>query len=343
MKPLRVLLTNNTLLARAGTELYVRDLAAALLRRGHHPVCFSMILGEVAEDIRRRTVPVVSSLDAIGEPPDIIHGHHHLETMMALLHFSGTPAVSVCHGWAPWEETPPIFPRIRRYVAVDDTCRDRLILEHGIDAGQITQIFNFVDLDVFQPRSPLPAKPVRAAVFSNEISDANVLGEIRHACARAKIALDVLGLAAGRAIASPERVLIDYDVVFAKARAAHEALAVGAAVILCSPQGLGGMVTSAGVGGLRRLNFGIRALYRPVTSQNIQAELSRYDALDALAVSQWVRKNCGMEPAVDAWERLYADVLADPVPTSGEGPAAAKYLSTLATLIKGREAAKAVR
>src|SRR2546430_4332475 len=33
---------------------------------------------------------------------------------------------SFCHGWLPWEETPPHFPRILRYVAVDHTCRDRL-------------------------------------------------------------------------------------------------------------------------------------------------------------------------------------------------------------------------
>ena len=37
----------------------------------------------------------------------------------------------------------------------------------------------------------------------------------------------------------------DYDLVFAKARCALEAMAVGAAVVLCDTHGLGPMVTSA--------------------------------------------------------------------------------------------------
>lgn len=35
---MRILLTNNTLGLRAGSELYVRDVALALLSRGHEPI-----------------------------------------------------------------------------------------------------------------------------------------------------------------------------------------------------------------------------------------------------------------------------------------------------------------
>src|SRR5690349_9530499 len=115
MKALRVLLTNNTLEMRAGSEVYTRDLAIALLRRGHHPVCYSTRLGEIAADLRAATVPVVDDLSKIGEPPDIIHGHHHADTMTALMQYPDAPAIYVCHGWVPWEEMPPRFPRIRRY------------------------------------------------------------------------------------------------------------------------------------------------------------------------------------------------------------------------------------
>jgi len=342
MGSLRVLITNNTLEGRAGTELYVRDLATALLRRGHRPVAFSMIHGAVADDLRKRTVPVIDRLDRLAEAPDIIHGHHHLETMMALLHFRSTPAVSVCHGWAPWEERPPIFPRIHRYVAVDDTCRDRLVLEHGIPERNVAQIFNFVNLEQFQPRSPLPAEPRRAAVFSNEISDANVLPAIRDACAATGLTLDVYGLASGASIAQPESILGRYDVIFARARSALEAMAVGAAVVQCGPAGLGGIVTAATVETLRRVNFGLRALARPVTRETVQAELTRYNAADATEVSRWVRANCGLEAGVDAWVRLYEDVLTEPPSDmAAEGPAAAGYLATLATLIKNRERARA--
>ncbi|MEP6913552.1 MAG: hypothetical protein ABI923_12405, partial [bacterium] len=116
---MRILITNNTLDARAGSELYVRDVATGLLDRGHTPVAFSTILGEVARNLRAATIPVIDSLDALTTPPDIIHGQHHVETMMAMLHFPNTPAVYFCHGWLPWEEAPPRFPRILKYIAVD--------------------------------------------------------------------------------------------------------------------------------------------------------------------------------------------------------------------------------
>src|SRR5688500_1599792 len=80
MRPISVLLTNNALGVRGGSEMYVRDVALALLRRGHRPVAFSLVLGDVAAELRRATIPVVDDLTRLGEAPDVIHGHHHLET-----------------------------------------------------------------------------------------------------------------------------------------------------------------------------------------------------------------------------------------------------------------------
>ncbi|MCA1594536.1 MAG: glycosyltransferase, partial [Acidobacteria bacterium] len=142
MSGLRILLTNNSLAHRAGTELYLRDLAVNLLKRGHTPIAYSANLGEMAQELRRATVPVIDDLRQLSTPPDIIHGQHHVETMTALLHFNDVPAVYFCHGWMPWEEAPPRFPRILRYVAVDDTCRDRLVCEHGIPEETTRVVLN---------------------------------------------------------------------------------------------------------------------------------------------------------------------------------------------------------
>ena len=57
MRPISVLFTNNALATRAGTETYVRDAALALLRRGHRVAAFSLVLGEIADELRRATVP----------------------------------------------------------------------------------------------------------------------------------------------------------------------------------------------------------------------------------------------------------------------------------------------
>lgn len=303
---MRILITNNTLANRAGSELYVRDLALGLLRRGHEPIAFSTKLGDVAEEIEDAGVPVIGDLDGLTWRPDIIHGHHHLDTMMALLHCPGTPAIYVCHGAMPWEEAAPRFPRILRYVAVDHACRDRLVLEDAIPESQIRVILNFVDLERFKPRAELPARPRRALVFSNQ---ATHIGPVRAACDRLGIRLDVVGLDVANVSANPEALLGDYDIVFAKGRAALEALAVGAAVILCDAAGAGVMVTTENMRRLRPLNFGIRALREPVDAKVIVREIRRYDPKEAEEVSKHIRATAGFESALDELLSLYSEVL----------------------------------
>ena len=156
---MRILLTNNSLAAHAGSELYIRDLAVELMRRGHHPVAYSTYLGAVAEELRAATIPVIDRLESLGEPPDIIHGQHHYETLSALLRFPATPALYYCHGWLPWEEATLQHPNIHYYVAVDELCRERLIAEGGIHPGRIEVILNFFDERLFPSRTPLPRKP----------------------------------------------------------------------------------------------------------------------------------------------------------------------------------------
>jgi hypothetical protein len=335
---MRILITNNTLAERAGSELFVRDLALALMRRGHWPVAYSSHLGEVAEELRRASVPVIDDLGALSEAPDLIHAQHHLDAMAAMLRFPGVPVVYVCHSWLLWEELPIAFPTIRRHVAVDDLCRERLITTPGIDPARVEVIYNFADLARFRPRGPLRERPRRALVFSNGAHDDASLAAIRAACAGHGIAVDVAGASSGQAVAEPEALLPAYDLVFAKARAAIEAMAVGTAVIVADQAGLAGLVTRDNVEALRRLNFGMRTMQAgEVTEEAVGAAIAAYDAEDAAAVSAFIRSHAGMEQAVDRWLALYAAVLAEPTPPPAEGEiakAASHYLQTLAPWLK---------
>ena len=83
---------------------------------------------------------------------------------------------------------------------------------------------------------------------------------VREACARFNLELTVVGRAAGTVSPEPEKILPEYDLVFAKARAVLEAMAVGNAVILCDGVGCGPYVSTANFAELRPLNFGVRAL-----------------------------------------------------------------------------------
>jgi Glycosyltransferase Family 4 len=342
MRSLRVLITNNTLAERAGSELYVRDLALGLLARGHTPIAYSSKLGEVADELHRATVPTLNDLDPLGTPPDLIHGHHHVETMTALLRFPDVPAIYFCHGWTPWEEMPLRFPRIVFYVAVDHTCRDRLVCEGGIPEQRVRVLLNFVDMRRFRSRPPLPSRPRRALIFSNYASENSHVPAVREACARAGLELDVMGMANGNPCSQPEKALGGYDLVFAKGRAALEALATGAAVILCDAAGAGPLVTSAEVDRLRPLNFGLRALRHPVTADYLLGEISRFNADDATEVSRRIRTCAGVDLFMEEIIALYLEALAAPRPLRDaheEGPAAAAYLRAVSPVFQAAKQA----
>jgi hypothetical protein len=343
---LHILITNNTLGARAGSEIYARDLAVELMKRGHHPVVYSTMLGEVAEDLRRATVPVIDDLHALAITPDIIHGHHHLETMTAALHFTRTPVVSVCHGWLPWEELPPLFPSILRYVAVDDLCKERLLTTKGVPPERVEVFYNFVDTGRFQLRPLLPARPQSALIFSN-YAGASMVATIESACRKFGITrVDVAGIGMGKALTTPEKVLGDYDVVFAKAKCALEATASGCALVIADFAGLGGMVTTENVESLRRLNFGVRTMQQAgISEESVIGALQRYNAEDARRVSLFIRERAPMSLAIDRWEELYGrvlgdwstEVVADPQAFADDQMrAAAEYLRTLAPSLKTR-------
>ncbi|BCS30939.1 hypothetical protein TBR22_A01400 [Luteitalea sp. TBR-22] len=339
---MRVLLTAASLDARTGAELYVYDVATGLLARGHRPVAFAPQLGHVAEHLRDATVPVARSLDDLGEPPDLIHGQDNHVFLTALLRFPGVPGVRVCHGWE--DERPTRFPRIRRYVAVDDTVRDRMTGEWGLPATAVSTVRNFADLRRFVPRAPLPSSPSRALLFSNYAAAHAAV--VRQACLGAGLPLDVAGSSVGVAADHPEALLGQYDVVFAKGRCAIEAMAVGAAVILCDASGAGPMVTTTNIADLHRVNFGLRALSSPLSPAVLAQELARYDAGDAARVSAHVRAVASMDDAVDrlveVYEQAWHDQAASPAPADDDLRAAAAYLTSLGPRLSWTQSTRAI-
>jgi len=341
-RALSVLFTNNTLASRAGSELWVRDVCRSLVLRGHHPIAFSLVTGPVADDLRAATVPVVTDLDQVSFTPDVIHGHHHLETLIAALHFPGVPIVHVCHGWAPWEEQPLKHPSIARYIAVDETCLDRLTTERGIPRDHIELLLNFVDLARFSRRPRLPEQPRTALVFSNRADEHGYVAMIRQACLQAGIELEVAGARAGRIIERPEELLSRFDLVFARARTALEALAVGCSVVLADECGAGPLVTERDFDRMRSLNFGIRFLQQPHSVEWYRAQIGRYDTAEAAGITTRVRETADLEHALDRLVDIYEAVIAPGDRDSSSGPAfsiasqraAARHLSSVALRFK---------
>lgn len=307
---LTVLITNVRLDGRTGTETWVQDAARELQRQGHRPVVYTPRGGPIAEALRRDTIPVLADPRDLAEPPDVIHGHHTNPTLTALLAFPRTPAVLFIHDWDAGHDRPVRHPRIRRIAPVDATCADRA-LEEGFAGDEVELVPNFVDLRRFSPRGALPARPRRALLFDNQAHSTNHGGVIAAACEQAGITLDIAGAATGTATDRPEDVLGEYDLVFAKAKGALEAMASGCAVVLVHERGVGGLVTSDSFAAMRRLNFGRRLLREPVTPEVLGAHIAAYDASDAAAVTARVRDECSLSATVTRLVGLYREVIAE--------------------------------
>ncbi len=347
---MNILITNATLAIRGGTVLVVRDLVHGLRAAGHRLIVYSPLQQpDIVADIEAcgaAVVPDLASLPA-GFAPDLIHGNHHVELVEALLRFPHARGVFVCHHRSDYSAAPPRMDRIHRYVAVDELCLERLTLEYAIPAAQTRVIYNSVDTDRFLPRAtPLPSAPARAAIFSNYAGAGRdtQLEAVRAACETLHLPLDVIGSGVGNSCAAPEQVLGEYDLVFAKARCAIEAIAVGAAVVLCDAQGLGPMVTSAHVATLRRWNFGRNVLRGALEPSAIVREVQRYDAADAAVVSAYIREHASLTHSTREYLQLYDDVMAEAAVGDGAGAPARElhqYVYAMATRIHDLETALA--
>jgi hypothetical protein len=304
---MNILLTVLELSSYSGLPLYTRDLAIELKRLGHAPEIYAIAKGRLAEELQDAAIPVTDNPARIRPRPDIIHGQIRVPTYLAVKQCRSSPALFICHNHTFWGDQAPVHPRILLYLGVSRVCIERL--EHdGIPASRIAFSPNFVDTNRFLPRPPLPATPRRALVFSNYASEESQLPAIREACRRMNLHLDVVGGQAGVAT-QPEVLLKDYDIVFAKAKAAMEAMATGAAVILCDFAGAGPMVTLQEFDSLRLMNFGFQALTKPLEPGALIAEIARYDPEDTARVRDKIRAVANLQDAARNMVLRYESVI----------------------------------
>ena len=306
---MRVLVTNCSLRGRSGTEIVTIDLALGLSGRGHEIAVFAPLLGPRADILRHRGIVVTDRPEELPWKPDIIHGHHNHVLAAALACFPDVPALFVCHSSNYWFDGPPLLPRVRRFYAVDEACRTRLAAEAGCANEDIELLPNAVDLDLFSPRTPLPARPRRALLLTK---NSEHIQAVRAAAQDAGLELDEIGSPFGNEVDDLHARLRTFDIVFATARMALEAIAVGCAVVVVDGRGLAGLATLAKVNEWRSSNFGLRLLTREPTREAIVAEILRYDAHDARQASNRIRDIASLSTYLDQVEIIYRKIVAAP-------------------------------
>jgi hypothetical protein len=306
---LRVLITNLFVANFSGSETVVELLADALRRAAHEPMIFAPTLGPQAERMQARGHVVVDRLALLPQRPDVMHLQHITPALMALVAFPDVPAVFTCHSATIELEAPRLHPQIRRYVAVDDFCR-ALCLKRDIPEDRLSVILNAVDLGRFKARPSLPPKPKAALMLTKTFEQQNL---VRSACAKAGLTLDELGPATAEMSDQLEKVLPGYDIVFATARMALEAAAVGCAVVVADGRGFAGMLRSENLKAWRRLNFGAGLLTAPVTAAALDAAIAAYDASDVAKVCGCLRAEASADDHAAAYLQLYTQAIGEAV------------------------------
>lgn len=307
---MKILITNAFLALRRGSEVFTSELAHGLQGRGHAVCVYAPVLGPLAVSMQAAGLAVTDDLDGLPWVPEVIHGQHCGPTTQAALAFPRVPVVNVCHGALPVEEQPCLAPNVRLWVAVDEPCRTRLFQQSAATPAQVRWIPNAVPLDLYPARTHFPTVARRALVFGNSASAGSRLQAIREAGAAAGLSVDCAGVNSGQVAEEPWQLLPQYDVVFAKARCAMEAMACGCRVILSDAQGLGPVVTPAGFPQLLPWNFGFRLLHGQHDRASVQARLTEALAMDAAAVMQQCRATLGWDAALGKWEAVYAEAVA---------------------------------
>jgi len=304
-----ILITNIEMDLPSGMVCYVFDLAIALKKEGFTVEIFTSKAGQTAAELIKCGINVVTKLNKLKHIPDVIHAQHNMVTVDALRKFKDTPAVFFLHDRYNRYNVPPVCAKILKYIAVDSFCLERLLYDCRIEKKYTGVIYNWVDTDKFLVRDQYALKPSTALVFSNYATPDNHYKIIKEACDRCGIKLDAAGKGMGHSIFNPEKVLLNYDFVFAKAKAAMESLATGAAVILCDFAGMEKIAAPFNFEYLQKYNFGRKILTRPITVDNIVEEIKKFNADENRLNAILIRDNSSFKKILPQIIELYKEII----------------------------------
>lgn len=324
------------MVTRSGTESAVRELAPALTRAGVETAVYTQWCGPTAKELEAEGVPVTDDLSTLATP-DVIHGHHHIETVEAMLHFPQARGLFVCHDASVWHDRPPALPRLLRYVAVDKCVQDRLQRYSFVRDRGISFIPNAVDTEKYAPQRPLRKPPERALVFSNYLKEGQDLALLRRECERRGISLDTAGQGMATGTSSPESILPQYDIVFAKARCALEAAACGCFVVLYHAGMMGVPLEEETITECLQWNLGRRLFTEPLTEVGLRTRLAKYCPETARRVCEEVRRTRSLKEATRQWLGLYREMMTLPLPPPA-GRELRRYMEEMARTVADLEA-----
>jgi hypothetical protein len=238
---MRVLMTNNALARRGGSESYLETVSYELRRLGHEVSFFSPTCGETARSLRDHGFEVFDEVADLPSRVDVIHGQHANAVGMVRTRFPAVPLVFATHSWfiSPVEDPAPELGA-SAFLAFNELTRRRLEAHVATDGKIVHRLTQPVDISFADgARVPVGSTARRALAVSRRMS--LLPTRLAKLCADRGIEFDWVG-GAGRESTTVRQEMFRADIVVAMGRTALEAMAAGRAVLVADETTAGGWV-----------------------------------------------------------------------------------------------------
>ncbi|SNY39791.1 hypothetical protein SAMN06297129_0641 [Pseudooceanicola antarcticus] len=305
---MRIVIANERLAKRTGTELAARDLGRALKARGHDVILTAPSLGPLAEELRLDEGLQVVEPDQLGPRPDVIHLNDLCLAQDLAARFPDVPMLLQWHRFVPEDFALPV-PQIARTCGVTPRMNRKIARRLGVEPEQV--LGNYVDLSRFAPRSaPLPDRPRRLLLVGQQKRGRRLLVLATLAARILGLKLTAVGPRYFRRVENLPAVARDFDIAIASGRSALECLAAGCALLPGDPKGLGELVTPENLERYRSGNFSQSTFDAPLKLGVLVRRLRSYDAVSATMASQALREMADMATTgVSDFEAVYMSLL----------------------------------
>lgn len=279
MKPLNILLGNNTLSILAGSETWTYTLALQLKAMGHKVSCFSPELGTISDELIKAGIPCYSDLTTskikrfsyvLEEEKDmnfdvIISNHNHIVKYLRF-QYPTTPIISTIHGILHFDqegktapEHPALDSGVNQFVAVSEEVQEKLLQDYGIQSIVIRQPIDTKKLGSIKETSCVVGMP--ASTPKQFLINTNYAGKDDPEIVVIKEVAKHFGAkvaAVGINFVSQfdlTKAIEESDIVFGMGRSVLEGVAAGRLGIVQGRWGTGGIICEKNVEEIRKCNF----------------------------------------------------------------------------------------
>lgn len=250
---MKILMTNNALGSRAGSESYLETVSAELRRLGHEVTFYSPLCGQLADRLRDRGFEVVADASRLPRDLDVIHGQHTNALARVREHHPNVPLVFAAHSWVISIEDPVAELGAGAYLVFNELTRRRLAAHAATAGSEIVRLTQPVEVSFADgARDPIASVPRRAVAVSRRMT--TVTDRLSSACA--DLGIDFRRIGSSDSESADARLdMLEADIVFAMGRTALEGMAAARAVLVVDETTFGGWVDASSYASLEADGF----------------------------------------------------------------------------------------